>query len=495
MNTYPGNPPLRETSNIPGTLILDKKRVNDAVSCFNALPNAGQFNQANYKKDTFPSYRLTRYKRQSNRLKNHFQGIVRLKDGVHFVASVGDVTDKKAVLVVFKHDSHITQAGTTPVGPVGSNMKFDTQNNDEIVELLLINENEPDLWHPGGLGLMGDIVAVPLENFDDDILISTRVDFYNFSNPLQPTKLHISITCQKRFGAVDIAKLPDGRFICILYSNPLEAFRIYISNSNDLNDGFNTVDGSGDDVYHQEILHSAVVGLRRHVKDAAFQSLQILQQNDDQIFLLASGNFSNVSPTINGRNYCVILKLTLFDPLYQLSYVDHLLVDSEDDYSNFDAGFGLYVQNQNRIGIYSIYHWRAQRYLKWAEYFGREVPVPSQSNDIKDAFIEIYSIENFQDKSLILYGDDIKDLLDYSKIIVQKEGFEKQAMSIRFRLPDGTSYKLYGSNNGRSSGSREWITLKGDGTIQELLNLNDPFTPGLRRTQAFGKKIVSSAFI
>jgi len=430
MDNYPGRSP-QTRPRIPANLILDKKRVNNARRCFNALPNAGQFNQAKYDLKTFPSYRLTRSTKKKNKLKNHFQGIVRLKDGVHFVASVGDKTDKKAVLVVFRHNSHVGQANIASTGPIGSNMKFDRGNNDEIIEFILINEGEPDLWHPGGIGLMGDIVAVPLENFEND---TTRVDFYNFSNPSQPIKLHIHINCQRRFGAVDMARLSDGRFICILYSDPDKAFRVYISKSSDLNDGFEHHDGNGNDKFNQEILHRNIIDLRRHITDTAFQAVQILQQNDKQIFLLASGNKSDASPTINGKNYVALLKLSMNNPNYTLSYVDHLIIDSEDDYSNFDAGVGL-------------------------------------------------------------YGDDIIDIDDYTKVIVQKKNFNDQAMSIRYRLPEGTTYELYEHANYRARKDDNWLTLKGTGKIEFLNDFDNQHTLGLRMIEKFGDKVSSSRFV
>ena len=466
MANYPGIVPIQQSNHNLDETEFNGIRVRSVPACFKALPNAGQFSRTKFSQEAFPPYRLTSVARKKNKLRNHFQGIVRLRDGIHFLASVGDVTQEKAVLVLFKQESHIHIAGLSAQGPTRSNMIFSSHPGDEIVEFFEINKGEPNLWHPGSIGIMGDVVATPLEDFKNDY---TRVDFYNFQDPLHPVKMNFSIECNERYGAVGIDQLPNGQFICILYSDPLEKFRIYLSKSTDLSDGFYSFEH-----FQQEVRFTQIANLQSHHADSAIQAVHIIQDEHDDLYITISGNFSIASPTINGSNFCTLIKLD-YDRSnnrnFLFSYQDHLIVDTEDDHSNFDAGVGIYIPDPDRLAIYSIYHWRAHRYLKWAEYYGRTNVLSPTSNNIEDAFIEMYVDENYLGKSLNLYGLEIVDIPDYSVLSVQKDHFNDQVRSIRYRLPAGTQYTLFEHVQGVHPNHQ--LILSGSGNVEVINDLSD----------------------
>lgn len=495
MNNYPGLPISKMSGSLPGNIVVENIKVDNVLESFTALPDASQFNRSDFTSDVFPNYRITKFLRKGNRLRNHFQGIVRLRDGTHFVTSVGDKTIGRAILVVFKNSSHVKDAGLAIKGPVRSNMIFGKTQGDELVDFHIINKGEPELWHPGGLALLGDIVAVPLENFDDD---TTRVDFYSFLDPLKPEKLKISIKCDKpsgennRFGAVALEKLKDGHYACILYSDPTKKFRIYLSKSTDISQGFHA--GKN---YTQEIKYNQVINLKRHIGDKAYQSIQTIRDKNDKIYVTVSGNTSGKSPTFNGDNYCALLHLdydSSNNSSFHLSYQDHLLIDSEDDHSNFDAGFGIYIADKKHIAMYSIYHWRSHKHLKWAEYYGREKSNSSKSDKMADAFVELYSDINYSGSSLILYANEIQSIDNFDDIKVQKDGFENKVQSIRYRLPSGTDYRLYEHKGQRKRQNDNWITLVGDGKVHYIDDLDDVHKHGktFRYPKKLGGKISSS---
>ncbi len=496
---YPGKVLANATAAFPPGTAFENQRLKNVSNSFVALPNSGQFINCRFVRHQFPQYRLTsKIFKKNTKGKNHFQGIVRLRDGKHFVASIADLSDKFSILALFKIESHL-DIGLEQNGPVRSNRIFSLGNRkDKIVELFHINKGEPKLWHPGGLGIMGDILVVPLENFDADI---TRVDFYNFFDANNPEKLDFSINTKQnanvntneRFGAATICKIDNGFFFCALWSDPKGLFRIYRSKTKKLEDGF--FEGNN---HLAEIAFDDIVDIKDNHNDNKFQSIQFAQDQNGGLFIIASANYSGASPTIGGENYSILLKVD-FDTdnmnNFSLTYLEIKVFLSENDYSNFDAGLGLYIPDAEQIALYSMYHWRSKDHLKLSEFHSRSVRNPRKSNDSKDSFIELYSEKRFQGRSLILYADDLQDIKNYKDITVQKKHFNDEANSLRYRLPDGFKYELYEHNNFNKDKDGNRITLLGTGLIGQFRNLDDINTPGLFEKKAFGGKISSSQFV
>lgn len=424
-------------------------------------------------------------------INNHFQGIQRLRDGQRFIISGGNIKDSHAHLFIAKlsnyglvgqsKNSRIVKA--TKIGPVGSNVliKEKIPRTDVLEDIICLETGK--YWHAGGISLSGDILAVPLENRDDNRSV---IAFYNLRNIKKIERLrNMILRTSGKCGAVAIAQLTNGNMLCVSWSDDddkADRFEFYISK--DELGVFKRIGG---------VNFSQVKGKPKG--KSKFQSIQILQQDDDRLFLLATQNTNKLAPKFNGINEALLFEIVL-KPKLSLRFIMKRRFANGGDYYNFAAATGAYVNEQKELALYSGHHWRKSGSIRFAEFFQQRPNNIDKIKTLKEARIELYEDKNFKKRRIVIYGKKLAALKKYDWLFVHGIYFDDKISSIKYVLPEGIRYRLYDdSNYNNGNKKKNYLTLVGTGKLEKVKDLKSRPISGLKFNRNFDDKISSSRFV
>lgn len=372
---YPGRKPkkfdIQDPNNIPEYEVSDNVKVLKVEDSFERIRNTGEPNAVRNGKNVFPKDRYTKKNRGgNNRTVIHFQGIQRVPDSKHLIISGGDNKQPMSQLFVLELNSKNTTKA------IGSNIKNSKDNkppsDDKLSDLIALDR---DLWHPGGLSLYGNILAVPLENGKKE---KSEVIFLDIKKLSEPVRLPVSIPRAAKGGAVAFTRLPQNdHFVAVVWSDSDDdlkpRFDFYFSNSTKLLGGFSK---SAKTVTHDEIIYE---GQERPKKDGVrkYQNINFITQTDDQIFMIGSFNTSSLAP-VRGDDYLELLKIefekdtlkkqnrTLKPP--KVKWITEKKLKGKDEYFSNAAAGGVYISPEGRLLFYSGYHWRRKNQIRFSEF-------------------------------------------------------------------------------------------------------------------------------
>jgi hypothetical protein len=414
---------------------------------------------------------------------NHMQGMMRLGRGrdAFVVLSAGDSTELVAHLFIM-------MMGTRPViGAWGSNLRSHGMPTDAdgLVRVVAL---ERARWHPGGMGMVGEVLAVPVEGNG-----TSAVYFLHMADPLNPTRLPITIERPEfpNAGAAALGRLPDGRVICLVWreegkKKPIGRMDWYVSPGPDLRKGFGPCQtvrfpGLQDD----------------DDRDPKYQSVMLLHPSaqDPQnptLYLLGTENGAGDAPFGNGPNVADLFRVTTRSAsgeasgaisIKAIEHVGTLTFRASRAFCNFDAATGGYVDLGPfgpMLHLYGGFHWRTNRVFQFAEFAGRPDP-GARITDPRDACIELYEHDGFQGRRLVIYGLGEATIPDYSRIFVQDGDFDRRVSSVRWHLPTDFKYQLFRERNFAGP----TLDLVGSGTVKEIGRLS---------RRKFGDIVSSSRF-
>ena len=188
-----------------------------------------------------------------------------------------------------------------------------------VINCITMNDpvDERDLWHPGGLDVCGQYVAIPIEDWTTKVLDNgkdgylcdkyapqitgiplkhkerrSKIIFYDMTDPLAPKRLKVCIERNSGFcPAIAFTRIADGRFL--VYSNGGDD--IHISKTANLEDGFKK---------YGEIPHSNVDG-----QNLSF--VTIGPKGD--LYLVGTYNNGKAAPIISGADIARVWKFD-YDP-------------------------------------------------------------------------------------------------------------------------------------------------------------------------------------
>jgi hypothetical protein len=287
-------------------------------------------------------------------VENHFQGIVRLKDSNFMVLSGANYWLKTPQLFVI-------EMGSRPaVGNFGSNLDSDGANppSDRIVAH--IDFDDRTHWHLGGISTLGNLLVVPLEvsdpPMDPNAPPSSRILFYDFSDPHNPVKLPVEITRpHDNAGAAALERLPDGRFVAVANDHTNNDF--YYSLSTRLEDGF----GSAPFMRAQTNSPNGISG----------QTVQFLTQCDGRRFYVdtdADGGIPGVDPGTSRYQIAEIQGMTgVAGDSINLDFKTRLTVDC-GGYCDFTAATGIFIGADQKLRTYGTPLWRNGDQIQLAEF-------------------------------------------------------------------------------------------------------------------------------
>ena len=292
-------------------VVQENRTVNDVAGAFENLARSGEW-MGFYIGPIDPQIEL--FPRPFN---HHIQGMARSPriDGppIFYFAVSGnpydDDDDSFPALMVVKMASLPTNGER-----LGSNrLKRDTGNSngetvntaptegDEVIKIFKYGADEP-YWHPAGIAMVGDILAVPLGGRNQTGEGSgIKVIFYDCRDPEDPQRLDYELVIKANVGDPDppawshgaqglaITKLPDGHFL--LVTNTKDYMHFHWSNQG----SFFKADGITEDpgfafTEYQEISIDDLNAAGYWPKASSPQNLTFVQETNGPLYLLGSQN-------------------------------------------------------------------------------------------------------------------------------------------------------------------------------------------------------------
>lgn len=409
---------------------------------------------------------------------NHLQGIERI--GRHLLVTGSfPYSRRRADLFVFRLDTRPSDPG-----PWGSNLRLTRvpRPEDRLVNYLRIDD---DYWHPGGLDLVDDIAVIPLERFDNTSVIT----FLDVANPDKPVRLkHDIVRKDAKAGACAMTALPDGRLLLVVWSdsdkvaNPRLHLDVYLSGGPDVSSGFRMV---------AQFFPAAT-----HRFAHKYQSLDFVWQRDaagESVYLIGFENTSEAQPNPldPGKNVAYLFEVDLdllpgprarnvADlPAGFLQLRDQRELDTSGNWCNMDAGACAYVDSNQQLIVYSVFH-----FLSKIGGGGGEDPVfkclEFRATDfstvalIEDGWIDLYEQSGLVGRRLAILGPWTAAIQDTSRVFADDLPFTV-TRSIRYQLPLNTSFVLYPHTDFMGGPA---LVLQGSGGVKELDVLGTTF-PGM----------------
>jgi hypothetical protein len=155
---------------------------------------------------------------------NHFEGIARLKNDPYIALTGTGESDSHLFIVKLPEEQnlHGCFAANNPPGPGNGIVNYPS---DYIIDPLR------NYTHAGGLSILGDFAAIPLEASDSTVWPQTRVAFFDLSHPQTPALLNAQILRPEytHAGAAGMAKFQDGRYLVAVQSDCPAEIQFYIS--------------------------------------------------------------------------------------------------------------------------------------------------------------------------------------------------------------------------------------------------------------------------
>ena len=361
-------------------------------------------------------------------------------------------------------------------GPWGTNILVGTGSarpeppeRDSLIGMYDLADNlskKSGLWHAGGISLMGDVLAIPIENSN-----KSEIHFYDVSDPTSPQHFRKFISRQgTKAGAVAVCRIPSGhyrnRYLCgVREKENVEGIDFYLSKNDIFGEGFAQT-------------------FRRWSTDVrSYQAINFLQNGSGELFLVGTGHHrghraglfsveldSEMNPTLN-----LLDSLKLKEPGYN------------PDYYDLAAAGGIHVDHKGRLLLYSAPCWRMQNEFRFAEC--SEGPDPgSFISSFEDSRIELFKKADYKGRALSIYGKRDAEIPDYDNIWVSGRKFGREVLSVRFQLPKCSTYRLF-SKEGFPEDDEDSFDLDGTGKVREIPKLSDKW----KRCKVRSSKFVNDA--
>jgi hypothetical protein len=481
----------------PGQAVdADPTPVEDVERSFARLRDRGD-HIAVWDGDKIPPFRYTGANVGPGRAVIHIQGVQRLQDGKHYVISGGDKLQDVSHLFVLR----VGSAGTNT--PFGSNVRESREPpaEDQVVNILGLRNTH---WHAGGISVVGDVLAVPVEAGDragpGGAEPMARVLFVHLRDPLRPEIFpdRTAIQClTAKAGAAALTRLPNGHFLCAVWSDQ-GGIELYVSRNSDVFSGFAPAQRWDCEPWK----YRDALGGR---KAPRYQSINFVWQAGGsgdptpRLYLIGTGSTSAAAPSVSGADYADLFLVELPDailsvpprapvgkfPAPTITRIAEQKFHAGGEFANMAAGGGVYVDPTGLMSVYGAYHWRLSGFFRLSEYRSELSRLP----DDQHAWVDLFEHDGFKGRRLSIVGTQPAGIADYTQINVQGDNFDDSVSSARWQLPAGRTYRVFRERNFRLSGNhRDFIDLVGNGKIEELGNFAE-------RKTTFGDCVSSSRFV
>ncbi len=251
-----------------------------------------------------------------------------------------------------------------------------------------------DYHHPGGIQLVGDVLAVSLENANKDGMDLGKVAFFDVSTPTSPRFLGDFGLSFKDHGvaAVGIIRLPDDHFLAVVFTGGGDdRMKFFRSNGTDFNDaGFYFCEKEEGRCEDEDTHTIFSTGDLNDLADLGYwrwkpepQSLNFVNEtgNDDSVWLIGAVNDKETAPVQNGADILYVWEVAGFaegeavtmtgtrkNVSKQLSSEGNMSSDDpvcdwiwpnnlRRQEANFSAGAGAYVSPSGELLYYATSYW------------------------------------------------------------------------------------------------------------------------------------------
>ena len=422
------------------------RRVVDVEQDFENLPEYGDRNAV-----VFPQAFKEGY--YDDLLHNHLQGIQRLDDGEFFVYSGGVKDLKIGNLIFIKYTCphhHPTNSKTLLKGPVASNMWEGVQSLTINPECHIYKLTDGDYWHVGGISSMGDVLVAAVED-ENDPQAKSRILFINVEDPYSPYvyEKHIDRDPDHKCGAATAIKLSDGRILCACWTDSGDPFNdsskvhrmdFYISQDQHVNSDYTHVKR----IFYKDITNRKSHSGRGSYRYPAFQSIQFIQQENGEIYLIGMFNTSSIG---GGKNKAYLFKVELDNSpeiVQDVTYIKDHEFFSDSRFYNMAAGGCVYVNSYKELTLYGTpYRIRNRREISFAEFcVPMKKPLP-KITDRSHSRIELYSDPNYKGPYLKIIGDKYTAIPDFNDYQYGGKRLDNAVSSTRFIIPENDKYLLH----------------------------------------------------
>jgi hypothetical protein len=299
-------------------------------------------------------------------------------------------------------------------------------------------------YHPSGFQVVGDVQTIGTDKI---------VNFIDISDPFTPLVMgNLPDRVHYDSSATAITRLQDGRYLVAVFDSGKKFFDFHLSNFNSSDSLFGNPAAFSkiDRVTASEI--KLMGGPFEEKKIDKFQNINLLTDCNGDIYLLGTANRRLLDvdgkPVPTDEDWAHLYRLDVNEteieitkvaenkfPMdrrrYTPGFIDYLLefliVDEvldvilwglQGDYGNFHAAAGTYVDDHNKLYLYTTQHgwvWGTdgKRYTQMTE-FG-----PKDGEGIQN-FIRVETLPG--SNAIMLIVDAVDLTYEYSKIIVYKSG-------------------------------------------------------------------------
>jgi hypothetical protein len=410
-----------------------------------------------------------------NGVQNHFQGVQRLRQGRFLAVSGSDWRTPMSHVFIIKMQSR-SRVGPWRTNTFASN---DPPPDDTIVKTIGI---DTVMWHAGGMDVLGDILAVPVEYAPPGILRGlaalplpdhgkvsrSRVLFFHMKNPAKPALFRCTIERPgDTAGSVALTRLPNRHYLVAVMVGVRIDF--YLSKTQKFADGFRDTPSTW------EGREMRVAGdLKREI--GGYQAINFINQRDGQLYLAGLHNTSGGAPTFGGDDIMDLLTVDIpgasTSPKNShesvavpvITRVASRKFECKHRQCNMDGAAGVYV-DRGKLIVYSTYHWRTGKgVVKFNEFRPPTKPTMNMVTKPEDGWIELFEKTYFSGRFLTITSTKDSSIADYGKIRAQGSGFNDKVSSVKFQLPTGATYRLFKDKDFKG----KLIDLVGTGKVEEI---------------------------
>jgi hypothetical protein len=258
-------------------------------------------------------------------------------------------------------------------GPFGSNLDPATGRplpEDRVVAAAAIALRLPTgttLWHPGGISALGDLLVVPVENYNRAHgEVCSQILFYDMSTPEKPILLSPRIdrtvgAVKDKAGAATMVRLADRRFL--LATRTTTHLSFYLSKSAVFGEGFEPTPA----VVFDEKEAVAAAGMTPGKFHGS--SFQGVRQADGKLYFVS---FSLVRDAVGapegtkeGRHVATLFRAEFPGDDYRRQPTIIKVAERSfgagvlgyTGWGNFGAAPGLFVADGGRLALYAAPRW------------------------------------------------------------------------------------------------------------------------------------------
>jgi hypothetical protein len=452
------------------------------------------------------------------RTDTHYQGIQRVMGaGVPylFVSRSGMADDDRGRLLTVRLGSR----ETTGERLKSNRLAKDASVNDTGAPLTdgVVKGLKWEWHHAGGIQILGDILALPLEGKVGSDAEIGKILFLDVSKPEAPVELPVTVELSShKAGVLGLTRMTDGAFLLVVTWGDNETVEFYRSNGNDF-----TAPGfafSLHDTWSSGELKNSSEGWP--TGKTSYQGLTLVNQADGRLFMVGGRNTFSSTPFITGEDRLGLYEITGVGGgtlstnvvLTQMGSERHLYCSTDGPATSpmrgatarlnadFLAGVGTYVSPTGELLVYACEHYNdgPARAVRFVEFRHRDVYRPGSpaygpaavaaesvveidegSVDVLDGrlshgvlarpWVELYDEDNFEGRSVVQHWDDrgLDDYQDLRKL----DDFNDKASSMRWYAPVGWSVVIYDQDN--FGVNEPYKVIPCTGAIQEIANLSD----------------------